>query len=79
MVVAPWAGKMRRLEDGTVGQGPADDRPIEAVAAEIACAAPERDQGDGSTPPDLDEALRRCIKRYLARHLFRALNRLDTT
>jgi hypothetical protein len=27
MVVRPWAGQLRRLEDGTAGEGPADDRP----------------------------------------------------
>ena len=28
-VVPPWAGQMRRLDDGAVGEGSADDRPIE--------------------------------------------------
>ena len=50
---------MRRLDDGTVGHGPADDRPAEAIAADIARTTPEPDQGDGSTPPDPDGALRR--------------------
>jgi hypothetical protein len=48
---------MRRFEDGTVGQGPADNRPAEAVAAEIARARPEPDEGDGSAPPDPGEGL----------------------
>ena len=38
--------------------GPADTRPIEAVAAEIVHTAPEHDEGDGSTPPDPREGLR---------------------
>jgi hypothetical protein len=65
-VVPPWAAQMRRLEDGTVGQGPADDRLIEAVAAEIVRATPERDEGDGETPPDLDEGLRRFVEAVTA-------------
>jgi hypothetical protein len=52
-VVPPWAAQMRRFEDGTVGQGPADDRPAEAVAAKIAHTVPEPDEGDGGTPPDV--------------------------
>ena len=31
--VPPWAAQIRRLDDGTAGQGPADDRPIQAIAA----------------------------------------------
>jgi hypothetical protein len=31
-VIPPWAGQLRRLDDGTAGHGPADDRPVEAVA-----------------------------------------------
>jgi hypothetical protein len=58
-VIPPWSAQLRRLEDGTVGQGPADDRPIEAVAAQIAGATPLQDEGDGSTPPDPGEGLRR--------------------
>ena len=57
-VVPPWAGQMRRFDDGTVGQGPEDNRPAKAVAAEIARAMPEPDEGDGSAPPDPDEGLR---------------------
>ena len=35
----------------------------------------ERRRAEGKT----DREIRRCIKRYLARHLYRTLNRLDTT
>ena len=49
-VVTPWAAQMRRFDDGAVGQRPADDRPADAVAAEIARAMPEPDEDDGSTP-----------------------------
>jgi hypothetical protein len=65
-VVPPWAAQMRRLEDGTIGQGPADDRLIEAVAAEIVRATPKQDEGDGNTPPDLDEGLRRFVEAVTA-------------
>jgi len=65
-VVPPWAAQIRRLDDGTVGQGPADDRPVEAVAAEIVHATPEQDEGDGNTPPDLDEGLRRFVEAVTA-------------
>jgi tetratricopeptide (TPR) repeat protein len=65
-VVPPWAGQMRRFDDGTVGQGPADDRPAEAVAAEIARAVPELDEGDGGTPADPDEGLRRFVEAVTA-------------
>jgi hypothetical protein len=58
-VVPPWAPQIRRLDDGTAGHGPADDRPAEAIAADITRATPEPDQGDGSTPPDTGEGLRR--------------------
>lgn len=65
-VVPPWAGQMRRLDDGAVGEGSADDRPIEAVASEIMHAAPEPDDGDGKTPPDPDEGLRRFVEAVTA-------------
>jgi hypothetical protein len=35
----------------------------------------ERRRAAGKT----DKEIRRCIKRYLARHLYRRLNRLDKT
>jgi hypothetical protein len=59
VIVPPWAAQLRRLEDGTVGQGPAGDRPAEAIAADIAQTVPEGDEGDGSAPPDPEENLRR--------------------
>jgi hypothetical protein len=37
----PWAGQLRRLDDGGIGEGPADDRPAETVADEITRTAPE--------------------------------------
>ena len=65
-VVPPWAARLRRLDDGTPGQGPADDRPIEAAAAEIVPATPEQDEGDGNTPPDPDEGLRGFVEAVTA-------------
>jgi hypothetical protein len=58
-VLPPWAAQPRLLADGTAGQGPADDRPAEAIAAEIARTAPGHGDGDGSAPPDPDQTLRR--------------------
>ena len=60
-VVPPWAGQIRLLEGGTAGQGPADDRPIEAIAAEIVRATSGHDEGDGGTDPDPGEGLRRFV------------------
>jgi hypothetical protein len=60
-VAAPWAGKPHALEDGTIGLGAADDRRTGIIAAEIAGTTPEQDPGDGGTPPDLDEDLRRFV------------------
>ena len=40
--------------------------PIQAVAAAIVHAAPERDVGDGNTPPDPDEGLRRFVEAVTA-------------
>jgi hypothetical protein len=57
--VPPWGARARRRDDGTVGEGPADDRPEGEVAAQLAGTAPEPGEGDGDTPPDPDEALRR--------------------
>ncbi|WP_326847003.1 hypothetical protein [Streptomyces kaniharaensis] len=37
--------------------GEPDERPAEALAAEILAADPVQDEGDGDTPPDPDEAL----------------------
>jgi hypothetical protein len=58
---ATWDGKPRALDDGAIGYGPADDRPEETIAAEIARTAPEQDLGDGRTPPDPDENLDRFV------------------
>jgi hypothetical protein len=66
VVVPSWAGQLCRLDDGTAGHGPADDRPVEAIAAEIARDAPEPDEGDGSTPPDTGEGLRRFTEAITA-------------
>lgn len=66
MVVPPWAAQMRGLDDGTAGQGPAGGRPIEAIAAEIARITPEQDQGDGNTPADPGEGLRRFAGAVMA-------------
>jgi hypothetical protein len=65
-VVPPWAAQPRRLADGTVGQGPADGRPVTAVAAEITGTTPRRDEGDGSTPPDPDQDLRHFVEAVTA-------------
>jgi hypothetical protein len=40
-----------------VERAPADDRPSERLAAEIANAETDADPGDGRTPPDPDETL----------------------
>jgi tetratricopeptide (TPR) repeat protein len=65
-VASPWAGRPRIAEDGTVGRGLADDRPAEILAAEIVYATPEQDEGDGCTPPDPDEGLRRFVEAVAA-------------
>ena len=61
------------------------DRPLNRVLHTIAVnrmrghaetqAYVQRRRAEGKT----DREIRRCIKRYLARHLFRTLNRLDET
>jgi hypothetical protein len=60
-VVPPWGARLRQLEDGTLGQDPEDERPVEVVAAEIVRAEAEHDEGDGETPADPDEGLRRFV------------------
>ncbi len=57
IIIPPWAGQLCRLDDGTAGDVPADDRPSEVVADEIAAATPEQHECDGSSPPDPDEGL----------------------
>jgi tetratricopeptide (TPR) repeat protein len=64
-VIPPWAAQPR-LKDGTTGQGPADDRPIQVIAAGIIHAAPERDDGDGSAPPDPGQDLRHFVETVTA-------------
>ena len=65
-VIPPWAAQISLLDDGTAGQGPADDRPIEAVAADIIHAVPLQDEGDGNTPPDPGDRLRRFAEAVTA-------------
>ena len=65
-IIPPWAAQIRLLDDGTAGQGPADDRPIEAVAADIIHAVPLQDEGDGNTPPDPGDRLRRFAEAVTA-------------
>lgn len=42
---------------GTAGQSGADHRPVQAVADDIARAAPAPDEGDGTASADPDDAL----------------------
>ena len=62
VITPPWDGQLCRLEDGTMGQGPADDRPAEAIAADIAQSVPQRDEGGGSAPSDPEDNLRHFTK-----------------
>ena len=59
----PSPARAQRAENSSaaVGHGPADDRPAETIAAEIAHTTPEQDEGDSGTPADLDEDLRRFV------------------
>ncbi|TMQ99199.1 hypothetical protein ETD83_18300 [Actinomadura soli] len=57
VVVAPWGEQLRVTPDGETETVPPDVRPVEELAAEIVQAVPEKDEGDGATPPDPDEAL----------------------
>jgi hypothetical protein len=66
LVVPPWEGHICRLEDGTVGEGPSDSRPAAAIASEITQTAPLQDEGDGSAPPDRDDALRGFVQAVTA-------------
>lgn len=65
-VIPPWAGQPRLLGDGTAGQGPADDRPVESVAAQITGSTPHSEEGDHSAPPDPDEDLRHFVEAITA-------------
>lgn len=66
VTVPPWEPHLQRLDDGTVGHGPADDRPVEDIAGELAYAAPEPDESHGSSPPDTGEELRRFVETVTA-------------
>lgn len=61
-VLAPWDGQWQRLDDGSVGRGPADDRPVEVIAAELADTEPEQEEGDGTAPADPEDGLRRFAR-----------------
>ncbi|WP_279582385.1 hypothetical protein [Fodinicola feengrottensis] len=65
--VSPWGVRLRQTQDGPMERIPADDRPVEKVAAEIVAADPDLEDGDGETPPDPDETLATFAAR-LARH-----------
>lgn len=52
----PWGSALRVVE-GEVTETDADARSAEEIAAELAAAEPESDEGDGATPPDPDSAL----------------------
>ena len=65
-VVPPWAAQLRRLDDGTTGQGPADDRPVRSRRRRNRRHTPQQDEGDGSTPPDPDEGLRHFVETVTA-------------
>jgi hypothetical protein len=56
-VVAPWEKRMRFTPEGEPDDVPADGRPAREVAAAIAAAEPEVDEGDGDSPPDPEEAV----------------------
>jgi hypothetical protein len=66
VTVPPWESHLQRPDGGTAGHRPADGRPVEGIAGELACAAPEPDEGDGNRPPDTDEGLRRFVETVTA-------------
>ena len=61
VTVPLWEPHLQRVDGGTVGHGPADDRPVEDIVGGLACATatPEPGEGDGSGPPDTGEELLR--------------------
>jgi tetratricopeptide (TPR) repeat protein len=65
-VVPPWGAQLRKLDNGKAGYGPEDDRPVEAVADEIVHATPDTGDGEGSTPAESDEDLRRFVEAVTA-------------
>jgi tetratricopeptide (TPR) repeat protein len=54
--ISPWGERLLGTATGQSERSPADTRPEEQIAADIAAAAPHDDAGDGSTPADPDEA-----------------------
>ncbi|GAA5194430.1 hypothetical protein GCM10023322_58790 [Rugosimonospora acidiphila] len=56
-VVPPWGERLGGGPDNEVSQEPADDRPVETLAAQVLGADPKPDTGDGETPEDSDESL----------------------
>lgn len=61
-IIAPWGETMRQTADGSLERSPADDRPVERVAADIMAAGVDDDPGDGATPPDPDENLAAFVR-----------------
>jgi hypothetical protein len=59
LVIAPWEPQPGRKQGRAMAYGPVGNRPVEAVAAYLASAAPGHDEGDGATPPDTGQDLRR--------------------
>ncbi|WP_425307285.1 hypothetical protein AADG42_00535 [Ammonicoccus fulvus] len=56
VVVPEWGERIRVVERDTV-QEPADERPVEEIAAQIASTPPAADAGDSETPPDTEEVV----------------------
>ena len=65
-VIPPWAAQIRHLDDGTAGQGPADDRPDRRHRRRHRPRHTLQDEGDGNTSPDPDESLRRFVEAVTA-------------
>lgn len=68
---AEWIGRPlgpagQAEPEGAVGEGSADDRPAETIAAEIARTVPGQDDGDGGTPQHTEENLRRFVEAVTA-------------
>jgi hypothetical protein len=63
IVVAPWDPQLRADRHGAAPtRGPADERPVQALADEVLRASMEPDDGDGETPADPDEALAAFVR-----------------
>ncbi|MFV2178243.1 hypothetical protein ACFHW2_38100 [Actinomadura sp. LOL_016] len=69
VVVPPWGAGLRAGEDGSVERTEPDARPAEEIAAEIVRTEPDRDAGDGATPPDPDGASAALVAAARARWL----------